>query len=42
MLGMSIEQLIIRSAVSRSAISAYHQTIDGKDEGPNDKACKLL
>ena len=26
----------------RSAISAYHQTIDGKGVGSNDKVCKLL
>ena len=25
----------------RSAISAYHQTIDSKGVGSNDKACKL-
>ena len=26
----------------RSAISAYHQTIDGKGVGSNDKVCKIL
>ena len=42
MLGMSIEKLIIWSAISRSVISAYHQTIDGKGVGLNDKVCKLF